>query len=185
MEFRVIDGYPYEIYNDGRVFRIERKSKSGRTLHKIEIRPHRLINGYLIVRLYCNKTDSYKKWYLHRLVWTAFNCEIPDGMEIDHSDGDRQNCAISNLQAVTHKQNCSNEVSRERYKRANALDKGKFNRERMQQAKSEENKERLRREYISILEGKGSVGVYAFMKAAHCNYYTALKIKAEVEGLKK
>ena len=185
MEFRVIEGYPYEIYDDGRVFRIERKSKSGRTLHKIEIRPHRLINGYLIVRLYCNKTDSYKKWYLHRLVWTAFNGNIPDGMEIDHSDGNRQNCAKFNLKLVTHKQNCSNQVSKERYKRANALEKGKFDRDRMQAAKSEENKARLRREYMSILEEKGSVGVYAFMKAAHCNYYTALKIKAEVEGLKK
>ena len=86
---------------------------------------------------------------------------------------------------VKHKDNCRNPKSIERYKRANALDKGKFNRERMQAAKSKENKERLRREYMSMLEEAGSVGVYAFMKAAHCNYYTAKKIQAEVEGMKK
>ena len=183
MEFRVIDGYPYEIYEDGTVFRTERKSRNGRkTLSKMQISPNKATNGYLMVKLYCPKDDNYRKFYLHRLVYMAFHGEIADKMEIDHIDGDRQNCALSNLQQVTHKQNCSNMISKERYRKANALDKGKFNRDNMIAAMSLENKERLRREYVSMLKEMGTVGVYAFMKSARCNYYTALKTKAEIEG---
>ena len=183
MEFKTIDGYPYEIFEDGRVFRSERKSRNGKkTLSRLQISPSKATNGYLMVKLYYPKEDSYRKFYLHRLVYMAFYGEIADKMEVDHIDGDRHNCVLSNLKAVTHKENCTNEVSRERYRKANALDKGKFNRDRMQAAKSPENKERLRREYMSMLKETGSVGVYAFLKSAHCNYYTALRIKAEMEG---
>ena len=103
-------------------------------------------------------------------------------MGIDHIDGERQNCALSNPRTCNHASNCHNPRSLELYKKANALSAGKFNRDRMQAAKSQENKERLRREYESMLKEMGSVGVYAFMKSAHCNYYTALRIKAEMEG---
>lgn len=181
MEFKTIDGYPYEIYDDGRVFRTERESKCGRTLHKIEVNPYKLTNGYLIIRLYCTQDNTYKKWYLHRLVWFAFNGKIADRMEIDHRDGDRHNCALSNLRICNHASNCQNPRSLERYKIANALSAGKFNRDRMQAAKSQENKARLKREYKTMLKETGYVGVYAFMKKAHCNYYTALKTKAEME----
>ena len=182
MEFKTIDGYPYEIYADARIFRIDRASICGRNLHKIEVKPYKLTNGYIIVRLYCTKDNTYKKWYLHRLVWFAFKGEIAEKMEIDHIDGDRHNCALSNLRICTHASNCHNPRSLERYRKSNALSAGKFNRDRMQAAKSQENKERLRRVYMSMLKERGSVGVYAFMKSAHCNYYTALQIKAEMEG---
>lgn len=72
-------------------------------------------------------------------------------------------------------------ISKERYRKANALDKGKFNRDKMIAAMSQENKERLRREYMNMRKENGLVGVYAFMNSAHCNYYTALKIKTEIE----
>ena len=184
MEFRVLDEYPqYEIYDNGMIIRTEKLSKTGNTLKRRELFPTKAKNGYRTVKLY-NKDGILKQFYLHRLIWMAFNGEIPEGYEIDHLI-DRSENSLNQLRMVKHKDNCRNPKSIERYKRANALDKGKFNRERMQAAKSEENKARLRREYMSIFEEKGSVGVYAFMKAAHCNYYTALKIKAEVEGMKK
>ncbi len=43
-----------------------------------------------------------------------------------------------------------------------------------------ENKERLKREYMSMKTQGRSVGVYQFMKEAHCNYYTALKLINEI-----
>jgi hypothetical protein len=182
MEFRVIDGYPYEIYEDGRIFRTERKSRNGkRTLSRIKISPSKATNGYLVVKLYSPKDGCYRKFYLHRLVYMAFNGEIAEKMEIDHIDGDRSNSALSNLRLCNHAVNCRNPRSLERYKRANALSTGKFNRDRMQAAKSQENKERLRHEYMFMLKETGSVGVYAFMKKAHCNYYTALKVIAEMQ----
>lgn len=183
MEPILLTDYPYEVHDDGTVYRTERKSRNGKKkLSRLQITPNKTTNGYMVVKLYSPKDDCYKRIYLHRLVYMAFYGEIPEGYEIDHIDGDRRNCMLFNLKAVTHKENCSNEISIERYKIANALDKGKFNREKMLQAKSQENKERLRREYVSMQKKMGSVGVYAFMKSAHCNYYTALRIKAEMEG---
>lgn len=181
MNFVILEEYPYyEIY-ENEVIRIEKLSKNGKALQRRIITPTRAKNGYRTVRLF-NKDGVMKQFYLHRLIWEAFNGEIPEGYEIDHIDGDRQNCALSNLRAVTHKVNCNNPTSIRRYVRANSLDKGKFNRDRMIAAQSQQNKERLRREYKSMLEENGSVGVFAFMKHAHCNYYTALRIIEEMEG---
>lgn len=183
MEPIQLTDYPYEVYEDGTVFRTERKTRDGKkTLNRLQITPNKNTKGYLVVKLYNPKNDNYKFFYLHRLVYMAYYGEIADKMEIDHIDGNRQNCALSNLQAVTHKVNCNNPTSIRRYVRANALDKGKFNRDRMIAAQGQQNKERLRREYKSMLEEKGSVGVLAFMKQAHCNYYTALRIIEEMEG---
>ena len=184
MNYVKLDDYPnYEIFANGKIIRTDKISKNGKALKRKELFPTKAKNGYRTVRLY-NKDGVMKQFYLHRLIWEAFNGEIPEGYEIDHLI-DRSENMLYHLRMVKHKDNCNNPKSIERYKRANALEKGKFDRERMQQAKSKENKERLRREYMSMLEEAGSVGVYAFMKAAHCNYYTAKKIQAEVEGMKK
>ena len=45
---------------------------------------------------------------IHRLVWETFNGEIPEGMVIDHIDGNRSNNALSNLRLVTQSENMSN-----------------------------------------------------------------------------
>lgn len=58
---------------------------------------------------------------LHRIIWKAFNGEIPEGMEIDHiipiKDGGTND--LSNLRILTHKQNCNNPKSIENYKKHN------------------------------------------------------------------
>jgi hypothetical protein len=36
-----------------------------------------------------------------RLVWTYFNGPIPDGMQVNHIDFNKQNNALSNLELVT------------------------------------------------------------------------------------
>ena len=46
-----------------------------------------------------------KKYYVHRLVWIAFNGEIPEGYEIDHDDNDKSNNALRNLNLITRKEN--------------------------------------------------------------------------------
>lgn len=179
MNYVKLDEFPnYEIYADSKIIRKE-ISKNGKTLKKRELFPTKAKNGYRTVRL-MNKDGVMKQFYLHRLIWMAFNGEIPEGYEIDHLI-DRSDNDLNHLRMVSHKDNCNNPKSIERYKKANALSAGKFNRDRMQAAKSQENKERLRREYESMLKETGSVGVYAFMKSAHCNYYTALRIKSEME----
>jgi len=56
-------------------------------------------NGY--------KRFQYKDhvYSIHRLVYETFNGPIPDGMKIDHIDGDRSNNALSNLRLVTQSDN--------------------------------------------------------------------------------
>lgn len=46
-----------------------------------------------------------KHFLVHRVIWEAFNGPIPEGYDIDHIDGNPHNNAISNLQAITHKEN--------------------------------------------------------------------------------
>lgn len=180
MNYRILKQFPnYEIYEDGTVWRKEHSSLNGYRLKRTKITPYIAKNKYVVVYLH----DVYGKrvfWYLHRLVWIAFNGEIPKGLEICHEDCNRQNCSLSNLSIHSHSQNCRNPESIKHYKAANALDKGKFNRERMEAAKSKENKQRLRETYMSMLAHKGGVKVMDFMKTAHCNYYTAMKVIGEM-----
>ena len=182
MDYILLKDYPYEVHTDGTVYRTERKSRDGkRNLKRLQISPHKATNGYMVVTLFCPQEGRYKNIYLHRLLYSCFVGDIT-GLEIDHKDTNKENNDLDNLRAVSHQSNCNNPNSLERYKKANALSAGKFNRSKMQAAKSLENKERLKHEYMFMLKETGSVGVYAFMKKAHCNYYTALKVIAEMQN---
>lgn len=59
-------------------------------------------NGYRLVKL------LGKTYRLHRVIWELHNGAIPDGMEIDHIDGDTNNNKLSNLRLVTKSQNAFN-----------------------------------------------------------------------------
>lgn len=59
--------------------------------------------GYLRVSLYKNKKGRTFK--LHRLVWMTLKGEIPQGLEINHIDENKENNSIENLELVTHKEN--------------------------------------------------------------------------------
>lgn len=45
------------------------------------------------------------RYKTHRVVWELFNGPIPEGLVIDHIDGDKHNNKISNLRCVTKQQN--------------------------------------------------------------------------------
>ena len=180
MRFGIISDCPnYEVYEDGTVIRKEHTSFNGYNLKRTKITPYKAKNNYLMVCLH-DRFGNRRNYYLHRLVWEAFYGDIPKGLEVSHEDCNRQNCKLDNLSLKSHSANCRNPHSIRHYKDANALCKGKFNREKMERAKSKENKERLKREYMSIKTQGRSVGVYQFMREAHCNYYTALKIFNEI-----
>jgi len=61
--------------------------------------------GYLKVKLYSDGGKSNKTFLLHRLIWTYFNGDIPEGMQIDHIDGNHLNNHLDNLQVITQKEN--------------------------------------------------------------------------------
>ena len=65
--------------------------------------PQRYCHGYKGFCIYINGKDY---WGLsHRLIYTWFYGFIPEGYEIDHIDGNRDNNHPSNLRAVTHSEN--------------------------------------------------------------------------------
>lgn len=44
-------------------------------------------------------------FYVHQIVWLQFKGEIPNGLTINHIDGNKTNNAISNLELLTKKDN--------------------------------------------------------------------------------
>lgn len=85
---------------NGNVFR---KTKTGLVLCKITITK----NGYGLVFV----GDLKKKVSLHRLIWKAFNGDIPEGLQIDHIDGDKSNNKLNNLRCVSSLENMHNPIT--------------------------------------------------------------------------
>lgn len=46
-----------------------------------------------------------KAYYVHKFVWEKENGKVPDGLTINHIDGDKMNWDISNLELLTQKEN--------------------------------------------------------------------------------
>ena len=181
MNYVILEEYPnYEIYADSKIIRKEILSKNGKTLQRREIFPTKAKNGYRTVRL-CNKDGVLRQFYLHRLIWMAFNGEIPEGYEIDHLI-DRNDNSLDHLRMVSHKDNCNNPASIERYKGANALDKGKFNREKMIAAQGKKSYDKVVRVYKRLVKKYGHCGIWMLMQKAHCGYPRAMAIVNGIEG---
>ena len=182
MDYRVHVDYPrYRIYEDGTIIRAERKGKNGNTLQERKIYPVRAKNGYKTVRL-VHRDGYIKQLYLHRLVYTAWFGVIPDGYEIDHKDGDRSNNRNNNLRAVPHSLNCKNPKSMERFRTANQLSAGKYNKERLRQACTKEYYQMLVATYHKLETELGHCGIWKLMKVGHCGYPRAKRIIAELEA---
>ncbi len=97
----------YEVSNMGRVRNIQRWVKSkgpGRKFLPVVIRKPQLNRyGYPVVCL--NGKEKLVLKSIHRMVVEAFTGHIPDGMQINHKDGNKQNNHLDNLEICTSSQN--------------------------------------------------------------------------------
>ena len=95
----------YEVSNLGRVRSLNYRH-TGKTKER---KAWKYMNGYLQVQL-C-KDGKVKHHLVHRLVWEAFCCEIPEWtrgkLQINHLDEDKTNNNIFNLELCTAKRNCN------------------------------------------------------------------------------
>lgn len=105
----------YEVSSLGRV----RSLNYMHTWQVRELKPNKDKDGYLKVRLY--KDGVSKQFLVHRLVWTAFNGAIPEGLELDHINAERYDNRLSNLRCVTSKENSNNPITKARMAKSNAV----------------------------------------------------------------
>lgn len=59
--------------------------------------------GYLQVGLQCE--EGKKPFYVQRLIWESFNDQIPQGLEVNHINENKEDNRLCNLNLMTHPQN--------------------------------------------------------------------------------
>lgn len=108
-EWRSVPGYDrrYQVSSLGRV----RSCLNGK---------HRVLTpqnnrGYRTIKL----GRGHVTCYLHKVVALAFLGPKPEGLEIDHIDGDRANNRVDNLRYLTHAQNMVAHRERQHFCRRN------------------------------------------------------------------
>jgi len=98
VEYKYVLGYEgyYKVSNTANIL----------SLHSgIILIPRISKNGRYCCILYINGVS--KQFLYSRIVYEAFNGKIPEGLIIDHEDGDFTNNNLSNLRPCTHRQNAS------------------------------------------------------------------------------
>ena len=179
MKYKKLEGYKhYNIYPDGTIIRCKHKSPIGRT-HLSRRKLHQTLekNGYLTVILVDDSGEKHK-WYVHRLIYTVFVGEIKKGYEVVHI-GNRTNNCVENLRQMTRRENANTETAKQRFKKSNAREQGKYDRLRLEKARTKRAERNAKRIYIALLMQYGEVKVTHFMKEAHIGYRRAVRIMNE------
>lgn len=116
-----IKGYErlYQVSNLGRVRSLSRMCVCGKgfSLYKGKmLKLHKDHKGYL--RAHLSKNGKSKLYFVHRLVWEAFNGELPKGMleiQVNHINEDKTDNRLENLNLMTPKENANWGTGRERW----------------------------------------------------------------------
>ena len=93
----------YEVSNFGEVKSLERLDSRGHHLKEKLMSLGKDGYGYLKVDL--SKNGLKKPVRINRLVYSTFVEEIPEGLQVNHIDEDKENNRVDNLNLMTPKQN--------------------------------------------------------------------------------
>ena len=109
---KTLDGVEFVevLESHGRVF----VSEDGRVInsgHPGSFRGHLSMRGYYIIGIGHSMNTN-----VHRVIFEVFSdSELPDGIEVDHVNGDKTDNRFSNLRAVTRIENQHNPATRQRH----------------------------------------------------------------------
>lgn len=109
MEWRPIVGYEgiYEVNDCGQIRRIAPWA-DGRRQNVSSVKPlrkaHITANGYMRVALR-HSGEAQKYHPVHRLVMAAFCGPLPEGHQVNHKNGNKQDNRLQNLEYVTGSEN--------------------------------------------------------------------------------
>lgn len=92
----------YQVSNLGRVKSLERIDALGHRLEEKILKPQ--LDGRYYQVCLC-KQSIVKKYRVHRLVWEAFNGQIPEGLQVNHINEVKTDNRLSNLNLMTAKEN--------------------------------------------------------------------------------
>ena len=100
-QWKAIEGYEgkYEVSDYGRVKSLTRRYAGAGGI----MRGSNHVGGYRNVNL--SEHGRARRFLIHRLVMAAFVSPCPDGLEVNHLDGDKHNNHLSNLEYVTRSEN--------------------------------------------------------------------------------
>lgn len=129
--WRDVEGYEglYQVSNCGKVKSLDKLVKcyygSTRLIKGRVLRTRKNKDDYFYLDL--SKDGKKRSFYVHRLVWEAFNGKRPEGMEVNHIDEDKSNNSIENLNLMTPKQNVNwgTGIERRKKKLINRKDQSK------------------------------------------------------------
>ncbi len=102
---QLVNSGEFHISNNGEIWRMKAKTgqkKGGYVFYNVTPRraERKTVIGYLSVRGMFNGIRH--TGFAHRLVWQYFNGDIPDGMTINHKDGNKENNKLDNLEIATY-----------------------------------------------------------------------------------
>lgn len=93
----------YAISDLGRLVRTATYGRNPKPCWKI--RAPALKKGYRSFHMCRDGISQYR--LAHVLVWTTFKGPVPEGLEINHKDGDRDHPALTNLELMTRGENAA------------------------------------------------------------------------------
>jgi hypothetical protein len=99
----------YQASNLGRIKSLSRKclGKSGsyRVCRERILKLSKHPNGYVYIKLRQTSTSKQKSYSAHKLIVNSFLGPAPNGLEINHKDGNSSNNNILNFEFISHQQN--------------------------------------------------------------------------------
>lgn len=93
----------YEVSNLGEVKSLERLDSRGRRRKEKLLKLQKDGDDYLFIRL--SKNGVKKPVRINRLVYSTFVEEIPEGLQVNHIDENKENNRVDNLNLMTSKEN--------------------------------------------------------------------------------